>query len=390
MALAAGGLATLLTFAALEVLLRIVWDRPEGYHINVRYLRYMLLDAELGSMPKPNTVVEYPRFGASFATNSQGLRGPERSVARQAGVRRIVVLGDSFAWGHGVSTGQAFPEVLEQLLPNTEVINLGVPGFNVRTERKYFDRVGARYQPDVVVLALCQNDIYDLDGLEQRRRNQNAAKQDEAPAPATADDGGWLRSVKKLLDDYSYVYAMCCRAVNSHKTLARAAVRLGLKEDLAGFELLDDNLHGSLIDPPPPVQRAYEQIRQDLLRLDESVRSQGSRMVVAMIPALQAVNPDELVNSIAYTRYETGDFDVDQPYRILGRFLTEHGVRVVSPLATFREKRDHGTALYLPQDLHFSREGHRLFAEAVAPMLKTMLDDLPAGRTPDNQSDDNR
>jgi lysophospholipase L1-like esterase len=385
MALVAGGLAMLLTFAALEVLLRIVWDRPVGHYINVRYLRYMQPDAELGSLPKPNTLIEYPRYGASFTTNSQGFRGPERSVAPQAGVRRIVVLGDSFAWGHGVSTGQAFPEVLEQLLPNTEVINLGVPGFNVRTELKYFERVGVQYQADVVVLALCQNDIYDLDALEQRRRNQNAARQDVAPLPAPADEGGAVRSAKKLLDDYSYVYAMCCRAVNSHKTLARAAVRIGLKEELAGFELLDDNLHGSLIDPPPPVQRAYEQIRQDLLRLDESVRSRGSRLVVAMIPSLQAVNPDELVNSIAYTRYETGDFDVDQPYRILGRFLTEHGVRVVSPLAAFREKRDRGTALYLPQDLHFSRKGHRLFAEAVAPMLKTMLNDLPAGPAPNKQ-----
>ena len=387
MALLAGGLATLLALASAEILLRIAWDRPPGYHINVRYLRYMQPDPELGSLPKPNTLVEYPRFGASFSTNSEGLRGPERTVARQAGVRRVVVLGDSFAWGHGVSAGQAFPEVLEQLLPNTEVINLGVPGFNVRTELRYFERVGAQYKPDVVLLALCQNDIYDLDALEQRRRNQNAPQPEVTPPLPHADEGGAVRSVKQFLDRHSYIYALCCHAVNSHKTLTRAAVQLGLKEELAGFELLDDNLHGSLINPPPPVERAYEQILQDLLRLNESVRSRGSRLIVAMIPALQAVNPDELVNSIAYTRYETGDFDLDKPYRILGGFLTGHGIQVVCPLATFREKRDLGATLYLPQDLHFNSEGHRLFAETAAPALKAMLDELPARQDLNNPGD---
>jgi lysophospholipase L1-like esterase len=372
MALLVSGFATLLALTGLEVLLRITCDRPPGRHIRMEYWKYLQPDTEVGQVPKPNALVEYPRFQAAFTTNSEGLRGREHSAARQPGMRRIVVLGDSFAWGHGVNAGQSFPEVLEGLVPNTEVINLGVPGFNVRTELKYFERVGAKYRPDVVLLALCQNDIHDLDQLEQRRRTELVPEHSD-PRGRQPDACGAVRAVKQFLDEHSYVYALGTRAVNANKTLARAAVRLGLKEELAGFELLDDNLHASLIDPPPLVQRAISQIERDLLLLDESVRSHGGRLVVATIPALQAVEPAELVNSIAYTRYEVADFDVDKPYRLLDRFMGKHGIRFINPLAAFRAERARRTSLYLAHDLHFSSEGHRLFAEQAAPALISAL-----------------
>ncbi|HVP11343.1 MAG TPA: GDSL-type esterase/lipase family protein [Phycisphaerae bacterium] len=390
MGLAAGGFATLLALAASELLLRITWNRPAGRYIRGAYWKYMLPDAELGFLPKPNTLVEYPRFQASFTTNSQGLRGPEHAAMKMPQIRRIVVLGDSFAWGHGVGTGQAFPEVLEKLVPKVEVINLGVPGFNVRTALQYFERLGAQYQPDIVLLALCQNDIHDLDALERREVGAPSSGQDADQAAPRESGGGAFRTLKQFLDDHSYLYAMCIRAVNANKTMARAAVRCGLKEELAGFELLDDNLQASLINPPPPVQRAVAQVKSDLLRLDASVRSHRGRLLVAMIPSLQAVTPEELVNSIAYTRYDVADFDMDAPYRMLGRFFAEHDIPFVDPLPAFRAAHARGAALYLAGDLHFNREGHRLFAELVAPALGTMLDEQQAtlaAQAPDSKHD---
>lgn len=334
-------------------------------------------EPELGWTPMPSVRVDYPRYGASFRTNSLGLRGPECSFARRPGIRRITVLGDSFAWGHGVGEGESFPERLERMLPNTEVLNLGVPGFNVRTEHRYFERVGVQFEPDIVLIALCQNDIHDLDAFERRRADralrQLTAQPQAGTVPQTAADGTFRR-LKQFLDRNSYVYALCRQTVDSHKVLARAAVWLGLKEELVGFEGLDDNLHASLVDAPPPVDRAFEQLERDLLRLDDCVRSHGARLVIAMIPSLQAVDSRELALSLAYTRYEPADFDTDRPHRFVRAFAAKRGILVIDPLEAFRAACARGTRLYLPGDLHFNSIGHHLFAEVVSAALLSLTE----------------
>jgi lysophospholipase L1-like esterase len=380
--LAAATLAIAASLASMELVLRLTWDRPSGPLIRSEVWRFTRPDPEFGCLPKPDTTVAYPRYGATFQTNSFGLRGPELSLAKPPGVRRIVVLGDSFAWGHGVGEGQAFPELLEQLLPNTQVVNLGVPGFNVRTEHRYFEQLGAGFDPDLVLLALSQNDIHDLDAFEQQQaRNKAEQTGNQGRSPAGPEDppelSNPLRSFKRFLDDHSYVYALCRQSINSHKVLARTAVRLGLKEELAGFDLLDDNLHASMIKPPPPVVRAYEQLERDLLRVDQCVRSRGARLIIAMIPSIQAVDRRELVLSLAYTHYEPVDFDTDLPHRRVRAFAAEHGIQVIDPLEQFRAASNRGRRLYLTGDLHFNPAGHRLFAEVVSAALPPTDADPP-------------
>ncbi len=375
------GLATLLlTLTAscvlLESALRLTWERPTRMVMGSRSWPFMQPDPELGWTPLQNTRVDYPRYGASFNTNSLGLRGPERSFAKRLGIRRIVVLGDSFAWGHGVDEGESFPELLERMLPHTEVINLGVPGFNVRTEQRYFERIGAAFEPDIVLLALCQNDIHDLDAVE-RRQEPRASEQlttlaQTGPEPQDAAASAFRR-LKQLFDRNSHIFALCRQTVDSHKSLARAAVRLGLKEELVGFEGLDDNLHASLVAPPPPVIRAYQQLERDVLRLDDCARSHGAQLVIAMVPSLQAVDARELALSLADTRYEPADFDTDQPHRFVRAFADRHGIPIVDPLEAFRTARAGGRQLYLPGDLHFNRAGHHLFAQTAAAALSSLF-----------------
>lgn len=75
-------------------------------------------------------------------------------------VFRIVTLGDSFTFGHFVNTSENWTEVLEDLLNNSpsfcgknqvEVINLGMPGYDVEyITHRYLD-AGHKYDPDLVL-----------------------------------------------------------------------------------------------------------------------------------------------------------------------------------------------------------------------------------------------
>ena len=51
-----------------------------------------------------------------YRVNAEGLRGPETSVAKPPGVRRVAVLGDSIAFGYWVSDPDGFPRQLETML----------------------------------------------------------------------------------------------------------------------------------------------------------------------------------------------------------------------------------------------------------------------------------
>jgi hypothetical protein len=56
------------------------------------------------------------RDGVAIAINAAGFRDDAFPATRPDDAYRIVVLGDSVAWGWGVPMAAAFPQVLERLL----------------------------------------------------------------------------------------------------------------------------------------------------------------------------------------------------------------------------------------------------------------------------------
>lgn len=100
-------------------------------------------------------------------TNVDGLRDFTRPVERETPEypRRIVILGDSVTFGHGLEASQAFPALLERsLLPNRadEVFNVALPGWSTRQERLAYERIARKYKPNEVILAVCLNDLAEL------------------------------------------------------------------------------------------------------------------------------------------------------------------------------------------------------------------------------------
>ena len=82
--------------------------------------------------------------------NSEGLRGPETTVEKAPGLRRVAVLGDSIAFGYWVAERDAFPRQLEAMMNESagpgervEVLDFGVPGYNLDQEIETLRSEGA-------------------------------------------------------------------------------------------------------------------------------------------------------------------------------------------------------------------------------------------------------
>ena len=110
-----------------------------------------LYDAQLGWRNIPGW--HSTTMGCPLTINSLGLRGPEYPFKKPADKRRLLVLGDSFAWGYGVGDQDLFARQLDNRLNDWEVINSGVSGWGTDQQLLFLKEEGLRYSPDIVVVA---------------------------------------------------------------------------------------------------------------------------------------------------------------------------------------------------------------------------------------------
>jgi lysophospholipase L1-like esterase len=100
----------------------------------------------------------------TYRINSLGLRDREVERLKAPGVRRILAVGDSFTFGTGVRLEDVYPSRLQRLLDESgppgrsEVLNLGVMGFNTAHEVALLREVGLGLSPDLVLLCYVLND----------------------------------------------------------------------------------------------------------------------------------------------------------------------------------------------------------------------------------------
>lgn len=146
-----------------------------------------------------------------YRVNADGFRDREYAQAKPDGVFRIIILGDSVAFGWGVDQADTFTERLEAKLsqqlpePKIEVLNLGISGYNPYTQARLLEDVGVRYQPDLVIVQFCINDLNDptLHFGVQTRQHLGAIPDAAYPDPSKRRDPlakpGWLiRTCRKL------------------------------------------------------------------------------------------------------------------------------------------------------------------------------------------------
>ena len=112
------------------------------------------------------------RNEVAIAINAAGFRDDEFPETLPAEVDRIVLLGDSVAWGWGVPMAAAFPQVLERQLharslkPRASpiVYNLAVDGYSTAQEIRLLETRGLALQPSLVILSYVLNDPDTRDG----------------------------------------------------------------------------------------------------------------------------------------------------------------------------------------------------------------------------------
>ncbi|MEE2887016.1 MAG: GDSL-type esterase/lipase family protein, partial [Planctomycetota bacterium] len=115
--------------------------------------------------PGAESTWKFKQFDQVVHVNSLGLRDREVGPKHVDEVR-ILVLGDSMTFGHGVRNEESWPNQLEKILSadpgkRVDVINAAVKGYGTDHQYKFFRDRLVSLKPDILVLAAYGNDLVD-------------------------------------------------------------------------------------------------------------------------------------------------------------------------------------------------------------------------------------
>jgi lysophospholipase L1-like esterase len=259
--------------------------------------------------------------GVPVSTNSRGMRGVnELRAPRPASVARVIALGDSFTFGEGVADDATWPSQLEAALPDTEVANLGERAY--AHDQMYFALRddGLPLQPDAVILGFYEND---------RWRDELSFYCSDKPRFSRGADGWRIENVPVPSPWDAYDRTRRVPLLYALPQLLREMATLAPQDDHSGED------------------RAEEILRQMRAMTDAA----GARFVLVSLPDHPEQPP------------ESKTFFHD--------YCARTAAECVDPWPAFRTTAGTDDPVALrnryqrPQDIHYSREGYAVVAEAL-------------------------
>lgn len=192
-----------------------------GMQVYYTFDRY---DPSKGWMPKPN-LRDVKAFGEkTLNTNSKGFRGKKDFASSKNKERlRILILGDSFTFGDHVNDHETYAHYLQQMLPHTEVINMGVHGYGHDQMLILLKEEGVKYAPDIVILGflpldMSRNLLTFRDFAKPRfviERGELKLIGTPVPTPEEILQWDWMRP--RMLDLFSTLYHRVRKSVGLQK-----------------------------------------------------------------------------------------------------------------------------------------------------------------------------
>ena len=317
---------------------------------------------------RARVILPQENAGYLIKVNDSGFRCEHQFVReKREGTKRVLLFGDSFTAGDGVSNNQRYGDLLEQKVPHTEVYNFGLPGTG--TDQHYLayqeyatdiehdllilgvtveniGRVAARFRPytdergDTVIY---QKPYYVLEAGALALKNVPVAKEPVRSSEVSEDDSQHV--------DWGLPFA----------NLRKVARSLGLRDvaqKVTRFQPVPD--YRTPDNPKWLVMRAI---------LEEWIRASRAPVLLMPIPLFPFIE---------------GSSDPTQYQARFHELAAATGCALHDPLPDLH-KYSHAErrSFRFERDVHLTAAGHAALADSLAPVVENII---RAGNTSSGQN----
>lgn len=323
-------------------------------------------------VPHLKTRVASPDGGYLVRTNGLGFRS-DREFERDDAAPRVLVFGDSFTAGDGVSNGSRYSDVLETLLPPLQVHNFGLPGSGTDAQYICYAKLAAGAPCRAVVLAVLVENIRRI--ISPYRPSQDAEGGVEfLPKPyfeLEPEEGGPDRAGGRGAE----------RLVRHHDPVPREPVTA---RELESTESVD---RGGRFPALRRLVRAVglQGVVQQLVRYQptpeyDSPQDPAWRLMRAILLAWRAAIPQPVVlMPLPLYQHVEGTADATAYRQRFGELAAEGKFILHDPLDDLlAHDLETRRGFRFKKDVHLTPAGHRAIAQSLAATLRPLLAAAPA------------
>lgn len=325
-----------------------MWRQTLEYHPIIGYRFIPGIKARIAS-PEGGYLIQVNDSGFRCAHNFDKLKKP--------GIRRILLFGDSFTAGDGVSNDKRYGDLLEKGIPNVEVYNFGLPATGTDQQYLAYKEYASGIDHDLLIIAVFLENIRRVVSHYRNFKNEKgeiscygkpyfelingrlALK--NVPPPKQPFDMSILAS-----DEKNKIYHP-----NAHPTIVKLAGKFGIKNLIQKYFRYQPSPEYN--SPQNPAWIILSAI------LGEWIRNHSKPVLLMAIPQ------DQYIRGLANASHYQARFR---------EFASKSRCAFYDPLPDLMKYSMVERENFRLQDYHYSASGHSALAASLTPIIKTFLD----------------
>ncbi|MDD5331713.1 MAG: SGNH/GDSL hydrolase family protein [Candidatus Nanoarchaeia archaeon] len=307
-----------------------------------------LLSKEDYIKPNERITLYNPHLKREYAytviTNSESMRN-EKEFTLEHNNPRIILLGDSMAFGQGVEQNESFAAIIESNFKDLEVLNLAVPGLSIPSYYSRLNTKGLEYNPDIVIVSIfLGNDLRSIGNITEI----NYTKSYVSPNPISLF---LARNVHSLKFIWRYIY---------QGKLTAPIVKF--------FNIKTESLETKrIVNSEEELEKNLIVFETDLKYYKELSEKNNFSLIVLIIPEREQVDKtkmDEYLSKINDTQVDEAEIR-----KKINNILEKNKIIYLDTTPELKRLNVNNT-FYFEIDGHLNKEGHRLIGSLLTQKLK--------------------
>jgi hypothetical protein len=382
----------LICLSILEIAVRILSPQSDLRRRDLLFRYEPFIGFE--GIPDKKGIFANTSFKTTTTHNNEGLRDYNHDKKNTQNKFRIITLGDSFTWGHGVDDDDIYMKVLEKHDAIIETINMGGPGGDPPTALKLYMSRGLHYEHDVVLHGFfLGNDIvayypkdddsppqwgFDSEGNFKLIGKMKSPEEVDAIRKESEEKYSPTkrRNLRSSINYWFTRHFQLCTFVDNYRDYCSNVLKGSVlyTRILKYFGIENKGAYGFLDycrkKDPEDVEYGWKLLAETLKTMKNYAKQANVKLYVIIIPF--NFQTSQKLYEITARKYghDPSEFDLEKPNRKLAELCDNLEIGYLDLLPSMKKETSKGNKFYFMRDGHWNANGHSFAAKEIYKDMK--------------------